>query len=101
MIVARNFSEEEPTYDFLMLLSAITCGVPTLTNGQINPSGSESYYVNTTISFSCNYGYRLDRSDSSTCSIYGIWDPQPATCTQGKGMYKLDFLHLTLCGMSL
>ena len=76
-------------FNFLTIIPAITCVAPTITNGQINDTESGPYSVNARVSFLCNYGYKLDGSNSSTCTIYGFWNPQPATCTQGNEMYRL------------
>ena len=74
-----------------------TCPEPTPSNGQIQPSGSGPYPINTTISFSCNRGYNLDGSDSSTCNIYGIWDPPVPKCKQGNEKYRLGiFLFISI-----
>ena len=80
--------------DALTFIPAVTCVAPTITNGQTNQSVNGSFPFNATVSFLCNYGYKLDGSDSSTCDIYGEWSPQPARCTQGNKMYRFHIYKM-------
>ena len=43
---------------------------------------NDAYPINTEVSFTCDYGYFLNGSDSSTCQSTGDWDPQTPTCNK-------------------
>ena len=67
-------------------------------NGQTNynksPVTNGEYPVDTTVSFTCNYGYMRTGSTSSTCQTSGNWTEQSPTCMQGIRITKLSwFLH--------
>ena len=67
-----------------MIFLTATCEDPTPQNGQINPLGHNGvYHENNTVFFSCDYGYKLNGTNSSTCQADGTWDPQPAICVPG------------------
>ena len=52
-------------------------------NGEVNPSQSDGVYPEgLTVSFTCDEGYNLDGSESSTCA-QGSWNPEPPVCTEG------------------
>ena len=74
-------------YTIKHIFTAVTCAALSLVNGQITynkPAVSNGKYpVDTTISFTCNYGYRRSGSTSGTCQTSGTWNQQPPTCTQG------------------
>ena len=63
------------------------CENPTPVNGSVNaaksPITSGYYYVGTDVSFSCDSGYNLIGSVSSTCQTNGSWNPSPPKCKQG------------------
>ena len=55
-----------------------------LNNGQINYNGSplanQGYPVKTVASFTCNDGYFLMGSDSTTCQTSGNWNHNTPSC---------------------
>ena len=70
-------------------------------NGQVEPMGLSNgqYLVDTTVTFTCDSGYSLQGSASSTCQVSGIWDPLPPTCSLGEyGSRLLQFFFLFLVG---
>ena len=59
-----------------------TCTDPTPQNGQVIPNNNGVFHEENTVSFTCNYGYKLIGGDSSTCQADGNWHPEPPTCPQ-------------------
>ena len=61
-----------------------TCEDPTPANGQVSPRGLTTgrYTVGTTVTFTCNSGYRVNGADSATCQEDGSRSVVPPTCTQ-------------------
>ena len=59
-----------------------TCENPTPANGRKNPGGLATgpYAVGSTVSFTCNSGYRLNGADSATCRDSGSWSAESPTC---------------------
>ena len=74
-----NFDKKEAFYIYLA-----TCGDPRPVNGSVNATKSPiviGYYsVGTNVAFSCDPGYELEGSISSTCDDSGSWNPPPPTC---------------------
>ena len=64
------------------MYSLVLFGDPTIENGQTTPSQSV-YLRNDTIYFSCDYGYSLSGSNTSTCQSSGQWKPQFPSCISG------------------
>ena len=63
---------------------AAICTEPTPENGKVSSLEYNGvYHENSTVVFSCDYGYELNGFNSSTCQADGRWEPQPATCIQG------------------
>ena len=58
-----------------------------LENGAVDysesPVHNERYIVATTANFTCNYGYNLNGSASSTCLDSLNWSEQIPVCDQG------------------
>ena len=73
----------------LYIFLTATCENPSPENGQINPLGHNGvYHENNTVSFTCNYGYRINGTNSSICQADGTWEPYPATCIPGNYTMK-------------
>ena len=51
------------------------------------------YPVDTTVSFTCNHGYKRAGSTSSTCQTSGTWNQQTPTCTQSNDK-QIPFLYI-------
>ena len=72
-----------------------TCRDPMLVNGSFNITESPilmGYYsVGTNVTFSCDSGFILDGSNSSTCHKNGSWNPSPPTCRQGNCTVSMLF----------
>ena len=68
------------------------CEDPTPGNGSVkatkSPITTKYYYVSTTVSFTCDSGYKLNGGVSSTCQTNGLWNPSPPTCKQGNEPIK-------------
>ena len=81
----------------------VACENPTPTNGLVNPSGliDGRYIGNIMVSFMCDYGFHLVRSDSSTCQASRTWNPQPRTCIQGNYISRIDTLDISLNSLSV
>ena len=68
-------------------IDAVTCSSLSLSNDEVSYSGSAvngEYPVNTVASFTCNSGYALSGSESSTCETSGTWNEQYQMCNQGE-----------------
>ena len=68
-------------------IDAVTYSSLSLSNGEVSYSGSAmngEYPVNTVASFTCNSGYALSGSESSTCETSGTWNEQDQMCNQGE-----------------
>ena len=66
------------------MLFVVICEDPTPENGQISqPNTNGVYPEGSTVSFTCDYGYRLSESASSTCNATGVWNPDPPLCLKG------------------
>ena len=56
-------------------------------NGSVNatklPIVIGYYSVGTSVTFSCDSGFSLIGSSSSTCDAKGSWNPSPPTCRPG------------------
>ena len=70
------------------------CEDPTPVNGSVkatkSPITTKYYYVSTTVSFTCDSGYKLNGGVSSTCQANGLWNPSPPTCSkQGNEAIKI------------
>ena len=67
-----------------------------LNNGEVSynksPVNNGRYPFNTQASFTCNSGYRLEGSSSSTCQGQGSWNNDIPTCTRGNDKMKLPIL---------
>ena len=65
----------------------VTCTDSTPANGQAEPLGQSNgqYLVDITVFFTCDSGYSLEGSASSTCQVSGIWDPTTPTCSGKEG----------------
>ena len=75
----------------------VTCPDLSLANGQItyDPlSSSNQYPVDSVASFTCDYGYRLLGSDSTTCHSSGTWSEPTPTCTLG---IKISIILISVC----
>ena len=83
----EEFSEESGTITRLnnaVLLLAGTCTEPSILHGKTNSTVYNGvYFESNTVFFSCDYGYKLNGTNSSTCQSDGTWEPQPATCILG------------------
>ena len=95
-----------------ILCSPITCGPPVITNSTIvdHPNG---FLYNSTMYYSCKYGYRLYGNGSRVCQADGTWsDPEPycelVICpdievgnnielAKTNGSYKLDEVVIFSC----
>ena len=74
-------------YSYISIDMAVRCSSLSLSNGEVSYSGSAlngEYPVNVVASFTCNYGYTLSGSASSTCENSGTWNKQDQMCNQGK-----------------
>ena len=63
---------------------AVTCENPAPANGMVNPAGLATgrYTVGSTVSFTCNSGYRVNGVETATCQDGGSWSNEPPTCIQ-------------------
>ena len=74
----------------------VTCSNITIENGQITPSQS-LYIINDVIHFSCDSGYNLTGSNTSTCQSSLQWEPHIPSCFQGnEKIMKYSDLHRVL-----
>ena len=76
----------------------VTCTSLSLENGQISYNDSQlnnDYHVDTVATFTCNYGYTLSGSESSTCLTSGAWSQKTPNCTQSNEK-KIFFLFLLI-----
>ena len=62
---------------------AVTCEDLNLENGKISYNEPPGHFVDTVASFSCDYGFSLSGSSSSTCENSGSWNHQAPACRQG------------------
>ena len=73
--------------------TVVTCAALSLPNGQINynkpAANNGGYPVDTTVSFTCNHGYRRTGSASRSCQTSGNWNQQTPSCIQSKRMNKI------------
>ena len=72
-------------HTFLAVLPVVTCKILHLSNGKIS-SYSNTY--GSRINFSCNTGYNLTGSESSTCQANGTWSNTAVVCSG-----KCEFLQ--------
>ena len=83
----------------LNIITAVTCEALSLSNGRLSynkPQATNGKYpVDTTVSFTCNHGFRKTGSSSSTCQTSGSWNQQTPTCTQSKAIILLISHHRT------
>ena len=77
----------------LKIYFAVICQILILDNGDNNYNGAtatnEGYTVDTIVSFTCNYGYTLSGSNSTTCQNSGLWNQETPTCDQGNVRIRL------------
>ena len=67
----------------------VTCPRPVApTNGWIATSTTSTYPVGSTVRFTCNPGYTLSGSASTTCQTGGTWSAPFPTCTGKIGTTK-------------
>lgn len=63
-----------------LVISGATCPLPgLLTNGTIKPLG-QLYYCGTTVTFSCDSGFRLNGTAASMCTVNQTWTEKFPTC---------------------
>ncbi|NXE92797.1 CR1L protein, partial [Menura novaehollandiae] len=60
------------------------CPVPRIRYGRIVPAGHYYYRTWDTVTFTCNRGYTLQGSRSSTCGADSRWTPPLPVCTRGE-----------------
>ena len=75
------------------MFTLATCAQLNLDNGGVTYNESmvmtDEYPVDTLASFSCDRGYNLNGSATSTCQTSGEWDQDTPTCEQGNEMGRL------------
>ena len=72
------------TIIIVQCIFVVFCKDPTPENGQIIQSNiNEVYLEGSTVSFTCDHGYTLSESVSSTCNGTGLWNPNPPSCIEG------------------
>ena len=74
------------------MYSLVLCGDPTIENGLTTPSKSV-YLRDDIIYFSCDYGYSLSGSNTSTCQSSGQWQPHIPSCISGN-IKTMKYLNL-------
>ena len=78
------------------IFAVVTCASVSLNNGGVSynkPSvNNGNYPFNTQASFTCNSGYRLEGSSSSTCQGQGSWNKGVPTCIKSNDKMKLPIL---------
>ena len=76
---------------FLVLCEALKAPI----NGQVNSTASllafGYYSVDTTVSFICDSGYKLEGSSLTSCLNNGTWNDPTPTCRQGSEQTKFGF----------
>ena len=69
----------------------VTCPRPTIPNGQVSGDVTRPFNINEAIMFSCNSGYRMNGTATSTCLVTGLTsNPVPeckSTSSNGKGAF--------------
>ena len=70
--------------------------------------GTDVYVVNSVADFTCNHGYRIEGSNTTTCQQSGMWDQETPTCIQGEliliailPITCTSKLYRTLCSKSV
>ena len=80
----------------MYIVTVVTCAPVSLNNGGVSynksPVKNVRYPFNTQASFTCNSGYRLDGSSSSTCHGQGSWNKGVPTCIKSNDKMKLPIL---------
>ena len=68
---------------FINLILGVQCTLPLILNGETLPVSQDGDYdYNTTVTHSCNHGYKLTGGTAQQrCNEYGNWTGELPSCT--------------------
>ena len=86
-IILSAIFQREKNHSYLIISFLKVCESVSLANGEVNynqsPVSNGIYPLNTIASFTCNNGYYLVGSKSSTCHAPNSWNNDIPTCSKG------------------